>query len=115
MEFGERIKNIDVGLEDKVILIGYTFFEEYFEKDKFLEVKVEINVEEKVSLCRKVDFFVCFVLIKDLILDYNREKEIKYLVEVFKIKFVRLKSSNLFEKFMKGFVFYKRKVDEVGI
>lgn len=111
MEFGERIKNIDVGLEDKVILIGYTFFEEYFEKDKFLEVKVEINVEEKVSLCRKVDFFVCFVLI----LDYNREKEIKYLVEVFKIKFVRLKSSNLFEKFMKGFVFYKRKVDEVGI
>lgn len=115
MEFGERIKNIDVGLEDKVILIGYTFFEEYFEKDRFLKVKVEINVEEKVSLCRKVDFFVCFVLIEDLILDYNRKEEIKYLVEVFKIKFVRLKSSNLFEKFIKGFVFYKRKVDEVGI
>lgn len=114
-ESGERIKNIDVGSEDKVIPIGYTPSEEHSEKDRSLEVKAETNVEEKVSPCRKVDSFACFVPTEDPTSDHNRKEETKHLVEVPKTKPVRLKSSNLSEKSIKGLVSHKRKADEAGI
>lgn len=114
-ESGERIKSIDVGSEDKVIPIGYTPSEEHSEKDRSLEVKAETNVEEKVSPCRKVDSFACFVPTEDPTSDHNRKEETKHLVEVPKTKPVRLKSSNLSEKSITGLVSHKRKADEGGI
>lgn len=72
-------------------------------------------MEEKVSPCRKVDSFACFVPTEDPTSDHNRKEETKHLVEVPKTKPVRLKSSNLSEKSIKGLVSHKRKADEAGI
>lgn len=113
MESGERMKNIDLGSEDKVIPTGYTPSEEYSQKDRSLEVKAETNVEGKVSPCRKVDSFACFVPIEDPKSDHNGMEESKPLA--FKTRAARIKLSNLSEKSTKGLVSQKRKADEAGI